>query len=134
MYHVLFWIASGGFVVCLAGVAIAIIWQWRKSMSRRKIKRKQGEIKKEVIVEIGGSRNRMSKHDIPLFLAENMDALSAICEVEMPDLSAPQDKMCREHDLKKIVDFMEILKEECFKRGILKNDLQIGGDGHEGKD
>lgn len=133
MYHVFFWIASACVVGCLFW-SVFLLWQRRIDLSRRKIKRQRSEIKKEVIVEIGGSRNRMSKHDIPLFLAENMDALSAICEVEMPDLSAPQDKMCREHDLKKIVDFMEILKEECFKRGILKNDLQIGGDGHEGKD
>lgn len=103
-------------------------------MSRRKIKRKRSEIKKDIIVDINGSRNRMSKHDIPLFLAENMDALAEMCGVEMPDLSKPQDKMCREHDLKKIVDFMEILKKECFERGILKNDLQIGGDEHEPKD
>lgn len=133
MYHIFFWFASACFVGCLLGFMIAIFWRKKENaMSQRKIRRKTPKIQEIVYVEINGVIRTMDKADIPLFLSENMDELAEICGLEMPDMS--QNKMCGEHDLGKVCEFLGELKKRCFEKGILKNDLQIGGDEHEGKD
>lgn len=118
-FTVFFMGVFGGVISTIAIQNMIPAYKGFSKMSRRKIKRK---IQKEidwVQICVEGRSARIPRADVSLFIAENMECLAEIFDLEMPPQCTSSDKYAKVEDLTKIADFMMKLQKLCYEKNVI---------------